>query len=192
MQFFWIKTHVGTYGNELADRLAMAAAQNKYAAVCFDRVPYSIVQTEIEEGKLKWQKEWDDTTKGAITKSYFPNVKERLKMELNITAIFTSMFEVNEKRKILIVDAFYVKRYLFLQCDNFVISIEYNLPFTLYGRARVDMLAVFDLFQLMMMEYDRCFDVMQSVGVACGSLGTYRHLSCINIIRAAPNFGSMR
>ncbi|KAJ4431804.1 hypothetical protein ANN_20409 [Periplaneta americana] len=39
---------------------------------------------------------------------------------------------VNEKRKIRIVDAFYVERYLFLQCNNFVISIEYSLPFILY------------------------------------------------------------
>ncbi|KAJ4431207.1 hypothetical protein ANN_19804 [Periplaneta americana] len=92
IEFFWIKAHVGTYGNELAERLAKAATQNKDAAVCFDKTPKSIIQTEIEEeGKLKWQKEWDDTTKAAITKSYFPNVKERLKMELNITAIFTSM-----------------------------------------------------------------------------------------------------
>ncbi|KAJ4445886.1 hypothetical protein ANN_12572 [Periplaneta americana] len=47
-------------------------------------------------------------------------------------------FEVNEKRQILIVDAFYVERYLFLQRDNFVISIEYSLPFTLFFDSRLD------------------------------------------------------
>ncbi|KAJ4430778.1 hypothetical protein ANN_19369 [Periplaneta americana] len=59
IEFFWIK-----YGNELADGLAKAAARNKDAAVCYDKIPKSIIQSEIEEeGKLKWQKEWDDTTK---------------------------------------------------------------------------------------------------------------------------------
>jgi hypothetical protein len=39
----------------------------------------------------KWQKEWDQTTKGAITKEYFPVVAERLKMKINITQNFTNM-----------------------------------------------------------------------------------------------------
>jgi hypothetical protein len=39
----------------------------------------------------KRQREWDQTTKGAITKEYFPVVAERLKMKINITQNFTTM-----------------------------------------------------------------------------------------------------
>jgi len=39
----------------------------------------------------KWQREWDQTTKGKITKEYFPIVADRLNMKINITHNFTSM-----------------------------------------------------------------------------------------------------
>ena len=39
----------------------------------------------------KWQREWDQTTKGRPTKEYFPVVTDRLKMKINITKNFTSM-----------------------------------------------------------------------------------------------------
>ena len=40
----------------------------------------------------KWQREWDQTTKGRTTKEYFLLFAERLKMKINITQNFTSMF----------------------------------------------------------------------------------------------------
>jgi hypothetical protein len=39
----------------------------------------------------KWQREWDQTTKGAITRQYFPVAADRLKMKINITQNFTTM-----------------------------------------------------------------------------------------------------
>ena len=36
----------------------------------------------------KWQREWDQTTKGGTKKEYFPVVAERLKMKINITQNF--------------------------------------------------------------------------------------------------------
>jgi hypothetical protein len=42
----------------------------------------------------KWQREWDQTTKGRITKEYFPVVADRLNMKINITHNFTSMVTV--------------------------------------------------------------------------------------------------
>ena len=39
----------------------------------------------------KWQREWDKTTKGAITKEYFPVVTERLKMKISISQNSTTM-----------------------------------------------------------------------------------------------------
>jgi len=45
--------------------------------------------SEISVGE--WQTEWDQTTKGKITKEYFPVVADRLNMRINITHNFTSM-----------------------------------------------------------------------------------------------------
>jgi hypothetical protein len=39
----------------------------------------------------KWQWEWDLTTKGAITKEYFPVVADRLSMNINITPNLTTI-----------------------------------------------------------------------------------------------------
>jgi hypothetical protein len=40
---------------------------------------------------IKWQSEWDQTTKGAITKSFFPKIADRLKLKINVTPNFTTM-----------------------------------------------------------------------------------------------------
>jgi len=39
----------------------------------------------------RWQREWDQTTKGEITKEYFPGVADRLNMKINFTCILTFM-----------------------------------------------------------------------------------------------------
>jgi len=39
----------------------------------------------------KWKSEWDHTTKGAITKSFFPKIADRLKVKINVTPNFTTM-----------------------------------------------------------------------------------------------------
>jgi len=36
-------------------------------------------------------KDWEDCTKAAITKQFFPNVKERLKLQIDINPIFTAL-----------------------------------------------------------------------------------------------------
>jgi hypothetical protein len=38
-----------------------------------------------------WQKKWDTTEKGKITKEYFPKVGERLHTKIHITPHFTTM-----------------------------------------------------------------------------------------------------
>ena len=48
--------------------------------------------SELSEVSVtKWQSEWDLTTKGAITKSFFPNIAERLKQNVNVNPNFTTM-----------------------------------------------------------------------------------------------------
>ena len=39
----------------------------------------------------KWQREWDQTTKGKITREYFRVVADRLKMKINIAQNFTTV-----------------------------------------------------------------------------------------------------
>jgi hypothetical protein len=74
--------------NELADTLAKEAATNADLRECYKKVPKCVVLSELGEISFeKWQREWDQTTKGEITREYFPVVVDRLKMKINITQI---------------------------------------------------------------------------------------------------------
>ena len=43
----------------------------------YKKVPKSVVMSELTEMSIQtWQRQWDQTTKGAITKEYFPVVNE--------------------------------------------------------------------------------------------------------------------
>jgi hypothetical protein len=89
-----VKAHVGTHGNELADTLAKEAATNIDLAENYKKVPKSVVMSELTEMSIKtWQQQWDLTTKGAITKEYFPVGNKRIKMNIksapNLTTIIS-------------------------------------------------------------------------------------------------------
>jgi hypothetical protein len=100
IQFCWVKAHAGNLGNELADTLAKGAATNLDIAECYNRIPKSVVKSELEDRSVdKWQRDWNRTTKGIITKDYFPIVAERLKMKImtthNLTTMLTGHGNVN-------------------------------------------------------------------------------------------------
>jgi len=92
IQFSWVKAQVGIQGNELADTLAKEAATNVDIKESYKKVPKSVVISVLGEISVgKWQRAWDQTTNGEITKECFPVVADRLNMKINITHNFTSM-----------------------------------------------------------------------------------------------------
>jgi hypothetical protein len=42
-------------------------------------------------GRRKWQSQWEKTTKGAITKEFFPSVERRLAVNLNLSPNVTTI-----------------------------------------------------------------------------------------------------
>jgi ribonuclease HI len=70
IEFKWVKAHAGIFGNETADRLTKEATQKYY--VTYSRIPKSAIKKEtLEESIRNWQSQWEETTKGAITKEFF-------------------------------------------------------------------------------------------------------------------------
>jgi hypothetical protein len=50
------------------------------------------IKHELKDQRLKqWQNEWIRTTKGAITKSFFPKIVDRMKLTINATSSFTTI-----------------------------------------------------------------------------------------------------
>jgi len=47
----------------------------------------------------KWQRNWTQTTKGSITKEYFPNVEDRLNMKINLTQNLAAILTGSGKTK---------------------------------------------------------------------------------------------
>jgi ribonuclease HI len=88
----WVKAQVGIYGNELADQLAKAATRNSDIAVSFNKIPTSTLYSKLKEAVIqKWQTDLDKCTKVAITKEFFPSLRDRLKMNVSLNPNFTAM-----------------------------------------------------------------------------------------------------
>jgi len=96
IQITWIKAHVGHYGNELADNLVKEATKNK--ETIYKKIPKSqIVQQVTQQSIEKWQTQWEQTTKGLITKQFLPNIKERLRKRIQLTSNLTAIVRAHGK-----------------------------------------------------------------------------------------------
>ena len=74
IEFKWVKAHVGIHGNEIADRLAKETTQNY--KVTYSRIPKCATEKDNRKESIrKWQRQWEETTKRAVTKEFFPSVK---------------------------------------------------------------------------------------------------------------------
>jgi len=72
--------------------LAKEAVSNKTIEECYTRIPKSAVLSELSEQCVKqWQNEWERSSKGVITKSFFPKIADRLKPRINATPNFTTI-----------------------------------------------------------------------------------------------------
>jgi len=91
VEFRRIKARPGHRGSEMADQKAKEAAKNKNIEECYIKIPKRVVMSELKEQSVKqWQREWVETTKGQITKAFFPQIEDRLKLRLNTTPNYTS------------------------------------------------------------------------------------------------------
>jgi len=98
--FRWTKAHVGTTGNELADKLAKEASSKIEIPISYNRVPKSVIKRDLEDNSREtWQKEWETTNKGTTTKQYLPTVLERLKMKIILTQKLMNLVTGNGNTK---------------------------------------------------------------------------------------------
>jgi ribonuclease HI len=91
MHFGWVKGHAGIEGNGFVDRLAKEAAVED-GPVIYDKISREVLVTQVKENGLKmWQQQWTNTGKGAVTKAFFPSVRNRLREKIPIFPEFTMM-----------------------------------------------------------------------------------------------------
>jgi hypothetical protein len=96
-----VKAHAGIAGNEMADTLAKQAAQDEVEQnITYNKIPITSAATELKkEGLMKWQRQWEGTAKGALCRSFFPTVEQRLKVKLPISPKFTALVTGHGKTK---------------------------------------------------------------------------------------------
>ncbi|CAK1594525.1 unnamed protein product [Parnassius mnemosyne] len=77
VKFYWIKAHIGIPDNERADELAKKAALFNKQAPVYDKCPLSFAKRLTRDSTcVKWQQRYSEAATGAVTKNFFPDVRE--------------------------------------------------------------------------------------------------------------------
>jgi len=89
-----VKACNNNVGNEIADQLTKKAASGRDGKTAYSRIPKSAVIKAIQEKReLQWHSEWNASTEGEITKSFFPDtgvcISKSLRMCFNLTTMVT-------------------------------------------------------------------------------------------------------
>ena len=93
-----IKARAGHEGNELANKLAKEAAID--SEICYNKILESEVEHQERETSIeKWQHLLDNTTKGTVTKEFFPKIKDRLNINITLTPNFAVMVTAHGKMR---------------------------------------------------------------------------------------------
>jgi len=76
----------------MADCMAKKAAVDDIGELVYDKIPTETIITEGKENEItNWQEQWTSSTKGAVSKLFFPYIKERMQTMIPISAEFTAM-----------------------------------------------------------------------------------------------------
>ncbi len=77
----WVRGHLGIKVNEIVDKVAKEYAESQ-RSLDYDLLPISVIKTELRHKTYdEWNKRWIKSTKGSITRLYFPTITDRLKCQ---------------------------------------------------------------------------------------------------------------
>ncbi|KAJ4449324.1 hypothetical protein ANN_00722 [Periplaneta americana] len=77
-------------GQRTSRQIKAAALEDR--EVVYNKTPREVILTrEKERGLDMWQQQWSNSTKGRISKAFFPSVKRRLSRKVPISPEFTAM-----------------------------------------------------------------------------------------------------
>ena len=79
--------------------LKEAAQDEEDRNYVYDKIPVSTIASSVKKGLRKWQAQWERAVKGAISISFFPNVEQRLRLRIPITAQFTAIVSGHGKTR---------------------------------------------------------------------------------------------
>ena len=81
--------------------------------ISYNRITKSVIKKDLEDTSVEiWQREWETTNKGRITKDYFPKVVERLHAKIHLTQNFTTIVTGHGKIKA------YLYRFKIIEAPN--------------------------------------------------------------------------